>query len=393
ESGRSSGNDELTPSWAALVDKLEVSKIAPKLVSKNVLAPNWRDAEEKPSTKQEEREAILKIVRGQGPLGIQKFKDALEEIGQSHLMTPVEPSLRENPAPSASEAAESKPLLLHKGPSMETDQTGTHPHNVNKPTVANSTNSKRNMYLISFGTVCVVFLVLFIVIILVVSPMVWSYMWNPTKGNSDIKESQQPKVILKPGNKNTIDPFPVDCDGVTSQLHTQENEPTTETSESAEEKGNFDTASEGNSDWLLNVADTLDSVEEIVQLLRRMTECEAVARNNRREAEEEAAREAGAAAYWRKEVENGKADVELQLALSYEGVAAAWGAVAVKWEAARVACEDILEKAEVEKRGEDLLYGLGSWIRTAKLSWNEAQEANIDAEMKAKNAKAVSLLT
>ncbi|CAG0900958.1 unnamed protein product [Darwinula stevensoni] len=390
ESGRSSGNDELKPFWAALADRLDVPKIAPILVSKDVLAPNWRDTEEKLSTKQEEREAILKIVRGQGPSGIQKFKDALEEIGQSHLMTPVEPSLRENPAPSASEAAESKPLLLDKGPSIETDQTGTHPHNVNKPTVAYSANSKRNMYLTSFGFVCLIFLGLFIVILLVGSPMVWSYMWNPTKVNCDIKESQQQKVILKPGKKNAIDPFPMDWDGVISQLHTQENGPTTETSESAEEKGNFDTAPEGNSDWVLNVANALDSVEEIAQLLPSMTEREAAAWNNRREAEKEAAREAGAAGYWRKEVENGKADVDLQRALSYESVAAAWRAVAVKWEAARVAYEYILEKAEVENGGEDLLYGLESGIRKAKLCWNEAEEANIDAE---KKAKAVSLQT
>ena len=86
---RTSGENDLkvlTRQWSILVKDLKVNEIAPKLISEGILSEEWLDDVVGEKTKQNQREAIIRNVQMKGPKGLQIFKKALAEIGQSHLL-------------------------------------------------------------------------------------------------------------------------------------------------------------------------------------------------------------------------------------------------------------------------------------------------------------------
>ncbi|CAG0902970.1 unnamed protein product [Darwinula stevensoni] len=74
----------LTRNWDQLLEKLDADQISGKLIAKGILNHEWDG--ERDAKQWKRREVILLKVHGKGSDGMRAFLDALEEIGQSHLM-------------------------------------------------------------------------------------------------------------------------------------------------------------------------------------------------------------------------------------------------------------------------------------------------------------------
>ncbi|CAG0889801.1 unnamed protein product [Darwinula stevensoni] len=80
------GTDPIISRWNHLVDNLEADHVAPILISKGFLSPEWDDEVHHPKTRRKKSEAILITIRRKGPAGFQALKEALAAVHQLHLL-------------------------------------------------------------------------------------------------------------------------------------------------------------------------------------------------------------------------------------------------------------------------------------------------------------------